>query len=87
MTFNKLSPPDRKKLPGRPRKNRKRAPNEPTKQKRSSGVKCSGCGAFGHNVRSCKTKEGNENQGFSVRAKKKANGSSLGKRTVEVAFL
>ena len=69
MTFNKVFPPDRKKLPGRPRKNRKRAPDEPAKQKRSSGGKCSGCGAFGHNVRSCKTKEGNANQGSSVRVR------------------
>ncbi|KAK2655096.1 hypothetical protein Ddye_008148 [Dipteronia dyeriana] len=80
MTFNKLFPPDRKKLPGRPRKNRKRAPDEPTKQKMSSGGKCSGCGSFGHNVRSCKTKQGNANQGSSVRVGSISNSASKKKK-------
>ncbi|TXG51444.1 hypothetical protein EZV62_023968 [Acer yangbiense] len=68
-----------------PRKNRKRAPDEPAKQKRSSGEKCSGCGAFGHNVRSCKTKEGNANQGSSVRALPQATQASQAAQTYQGA--
>ncbi|KAI9161324.1 hypothetical protein LWI28_016350 [Acer negundo] len=45
-------------MSGRPKKNRKRDPEESPKQKRSGGVKCRGCGEFGHNIRTGKAKDG-----------------------------
>ncbi|KAK3230735.1 hypothetical protein Dsin_002616 [Dipteronia sinensis] len=47
-------PPMKKKMLGRPKKNRKKSKDEPVKHKRSGGVRCSGCGEFGHNARTCK---------------------------------
>ena len=43
-----------RKMPGRPKKNRKRQPDELAKKKRKSGVQCGSCGEWGHNVRTCK---------------------------------
>ncbi|KAI9162056.1 hypothetical protein LWI28_023366 [Acer negundo] len=45
-------------MPGYPKKNRKRGPKEGLKQKMSGGVKCRGCGEFGHNIKTCKAKDG-----------------------------
>ncbi|KAK1550793.1 hypothetical protein Q3G72_024978 [Acer saccharum] len=53
LTANPILPPEKKRKPSKPKKNRKRAPDEPRKMKRSSGVKCSSCGAWGHNKRTC----------------------------------
>ncbi|KAK3219493.1 hypothetical protein Dsin_013463 [Dipteronia sinensis] len=47
-------PPIEKKLPGRPKKNRKRGADEPRKNTRNSRNRCGNCGELGHNVRSCK---------------------------------
>ncbi|KAL5779074.1 hypothetical protein ACOSQ2_009811 [Xanthoceras sorbifolium] len=52
-----VMPPQKRRLPGRPKKSRKRAADEPQKQKRSSSGKCSKCGEYGHNVRTCKVTE------------------------------
>ncbi|KAH7865072.1 hypothetical protein Vadar_001871 [Vaccinium darrowii] len=52
-----LDPPPLKRLPGRPRKVRRRAANEPaagtSESKRSQTVKCTWCKEFGHNKRTC----------------------------------
>ncbi|KAI9195204.1 hypothetical protein LWI28_012661 [Acer negundo] len=53
----KVLPPLHKRMPGCPKKNRKRGPEKGPKQKRSGGVKCRGCGEFGHNIRTCKAKD------------------------------
>ncbi|TXG57655.1 hypothetical protein EZV62_015484 [Acer yangbiense] len=53
LTANPILPPEKKRKPSRPKKNRKRAPDEPYKIKRSGGVKCSSCRAWGHNKRTC----------------------------------
>ncbi|KAI9165979.1 hypothetical protein LWI28_024035 [Acer negundo] len=50
---NPILPPEKKRKPGRPKKNHKRALDEPCKMKRNGGVKCSSCGAWGHNKRTC----------------------------------
>ncbi|KAK2658012.1 hypothetical protein Ddye_011064 [Dipteronia dyeriana] len=50
---NPVLPPEKKRKSGRPNKSRKRAPDEPRKMKRSGRVKCSSCGACGHNKRTC----------------------------------
>ncbi|KAL5850686.1 hypothetical protein ACOSQ4_008699 [Xanthoceras sorbifolium] len=52
-----VMPPQKRRLLGRPKKSRKRAADEPHKQKRSSSGKCSKCGEYGHNVRTCKVTE------------------------------
>lgn len=53
-----ILPPLIKKLPGRPKKQRKRDPDEPSSStkvsKKYSVMKCSKCGKDGHNIRSCK---------------------------------
>ncbi|KAK3198187.1 hypothetical protein Dsin_021602 [Dipteronia sinensis] len=54
----KVIPPIHKRMSGCPKKNRKCGPEEGPKQKRNGGVKCRGCGEFGHNMRTCKAKEG-----------------------------
>ena len=54
-------PPLRRKAPGRPKKNRKRGPDEEhasVHTQRSTTLKCSKCGLFGHNKRTCKREPG-----------------------------
>ncbi|KAL5817272.1 hypothetical protein ACOSQ3_025650 [Xanthoceras sorbifolium] len=46
-------PPEKKRMPGRPKKNRKRGTDEGSKHKKSAVVRCKGCGEFGHNIRTC----------------------------------
>lgn len=52
-----LEPPPLRRLPGRPRKNRRREEDEPpagtSVVKRSHTLKCTNCGYFGHNKRTC----------------------------------
>lgn len=49
----KLIPPSIRRLPGNPKKNRKRETDEARPQKRSKCVHCTVCGRLGHNRRSC----------------------------------
>ncbi|KAL7251512.1 hypothetical protein ACSBR1_013363 [Camellia fascicularis] len=53
-----LLPPKLKRPTGRPFKHRVRDPNEPKNpyklQRRQSTLKCSNCGCYGHNQRTCK---------------------------------
>ncbi|TXG50735.1 hypothetical protein EZV62_023259 [Acer yangbiense] len=74
IEHNTVLPPMKKRKPGRPKKNRKRAPEEPRKMKRSVGVKCRGCGEWGHNVRTCKNNE-------SGPPSAKKNGANINKKT------
>ncbi|TXG61100.1 hypothetical protein EZV62_012463 [Acer yangbiense] len=60
IQHNKVLPPMQKRMPGRLKKIRKRGPEEPPKQKRSGGVKCRGCGQWGHNIRTCKNNQGKQ---------------------------
>ena len=48
-----VMPPVLKRLPSRPKKNRRREQGEVIGGKRSSTVKCCNCKAFGHNKRTC----------------------------------
>ena len=48
-----IDPPIVERKIGRPKKSRKRAANEPQKEKRKFFVICSFCGGSNHNVRSC----------------------------------
>ncbi|KAK9205167.1 hypothetical protein WN943_015434 [Citrus x changshan-huyou] len=48
-----IDPPIVQKKVGRPKKSRKRAQNEPNKEKRKFFVICSFCGGSNHNLRSC----------------------------------
>ncbi|KAK9206500.1 hypothetical protein WN943_016777 [Citrus x changshan-huyou] len=48
-----IDPPIVQKKVGRPKKFRKRAQNEPNKEKRKFFVICSFCGGSNHNLRSC----------------------------------
>ncbi|GAB4861938.1 hypothetical protein Ancab_037193 [Ancistrocladus abbreviatus] len=48
-----LDPPPLRRLPGRPKKARKREPGEEPKQQRSHTVRCTLCGIMGHNKRAC----------------------------------
>ncbi|KAH9681171.1 SWIM-type domain-containing protein [Citrus sinensis] len=48
-----IDPPIVQKKIGRPKKSRKRAQNEPNKEKRKFFVICSFCGGSNHNLRSC----------------------------------
>ncbi|KAL5826182.1 hypothetical protein ACOSQ4_017979 [Xanthoceras sorbifolium] len=50
-------PPLKKRLPGRPKKNRKRGAEEPAKKKRSGLGKCKICGEMGHNKRTSAAKK------------------------------
>ncbi|KAL5738791.1 hypothetical protein ACOSP7_031552 [Xanthoceras sorbifolium] len=69
-----ILPPLRKRKPGKPKKNRKRAPKEPRKLKRSDGLKCRGCGQWGHNIRTCKKSESGTNT--SARAGTRGSGNT-----------
>ncbi|KAL5784528.1 hypothetical protein ACOSQ2_006920 [Xanthoceras sorbifolium] len=51
-------PPEKKRMPGRPKKNRKRGTDEGPKHKKSAAVRCKGCGEFGHNIRTCEGRVG-----------------------------
>ncbi|KAK8916395.1 hypothetical protein KSP39_PZI022790 [Platanthera zijinensis] len=58
VTPSTILPPRIKRLPGRPKKNRKKEPDEQNKigRKRKSAVtKCGNCGGGGHNKRTCKS--------------------------------
>lgn len=52
-----LEPPPLRRLPGRPRKNRRREVDDAaagtSESRRSQTIKCSNCQHFGHNKRSC----------------------------------
>lgn len=54
-----LNPPLVKKQPGRPKKQRKKGPEEPTNQQKASrkglAVYCRRCLKSGHNIRTCKS--------------------------------
>ncbi|XP_012835541.1 PREDICTED: uncharacterized protein LOC105956239 [Erythranthe guttata] len=54
VTPQNLLPPTYRRPPGRPKKNRRRAPNEGETAKRSSVVRCKRCNGLGHNIRTCK---------------------------------
>ncbi|KAG5550078.1 hypothetical protein RHGRI_015138 [Rhododendron griersonianum] len=70
--FHKLDPPPLRRMPGRPRKNRRReadeAPAGASHMKRSQTLRCTNCKEFGHNRRTCqrapvKKKKGANSQG------------------------
>nr|XP_027069168.1 uncharacterized protein LOC113694535 [Coffea arabica] len=64
-------PPPLRRRAGRPRRNRRRAPDEgaPASQhKRSISFRCSKCGAFGHNRRTCQGAPVAEKRGSSTSA-------------------
>ncbi|KAI8557838.1 hypothetical protein RHMOL_Rhmol04G0042000 [Rhododendron molle] len=70
--FHKLDPPPLRRMPGRPRKNRRReadeAPAGASHMKRSQTLRCTNCKEFGHNRRTCqrapmKKKKGANNKG------------------------
>ncbi|KAL5825448.1 hypothetical protein ACOSQ3_021511 [Xanthoceras sorbifolium] len=46
-------PYEKKRMPRRSKKNRKRGKEESPKRMRSGGVRCKGCDEFGHNIRTC----------------------------------
>ena len=51
-----VEPPYRKRMPGRPKKCRRREPDEPVPHnihKRSTTLRCCVCKEFGHNKRTC----------------------------------
>ncbi|KAL2897259.1 Filamentous hemagglutinin [Bienertia sinuspersici] len=52
-----IQPPMIKRTAGRPKKQRKRGPNEARKGKRHSSVKCSNCKEMGHNKLTCAAKK------------------------------
>ncbi|KAL5772387.1 hypothetical protein ACOSQ2_012311 [Xanthoceras sorbifolium] len=68
-----------KRLPGRPKKNRKRGAEEPAKKKRSGLGKCKICGEMGHNKRTCKT------NGGAQRKKNKIGQSPHGQTSIVIA--
>lgn len=49
-----IEPPVMKRGVGRPARNRKRAPEEERKGKRSNTIRCSLCQTYGHNMKTCK---------------------------------
>ncbi|KAG5550082.1 hypothetical protein RHGRI_015138 [Rhododendron griersonianum] len=71
--FHKLDPPPLRRMPGRPRKNRRReadeAPAGASHMKRSQTLRCTNCKEFGHNRRTC--------QRAPVKKKKGANSQVL----------
>ncbi|XP_057247171.1 uncharacterized protein LOC104883618 [Beta vulgaris subsp. vulgaris] len=66
-----IAPPDIKRPPGRPVKQRRRGPNEAKKGKRHNSVRCKKCKEVGHNSRTCGTDNG-KGKG----SKRKADGAS-----------
>ncbi|KAH7571400.1 hypothetical protein JRO89_XS04G0043300 [Xanthoceras sorbifolium] len=50
---SEMGPPVEKKLPGRPKKKRKKSLKEPAKKRKTSGIQCGSCGERGHNSRTC----------------------------------
>ncbi|KAL2902276.1 Zinc finger CCHC domain-containing protein 12 [Bienertia sinuspersici] len=67
-----IQPPLMKRRVGRPVKNRRRGEEEQRKGKRSSTLKCSKCGEFGHNCLTCA-------RGQTKKAKSKGKEKSKGK--------
>ncbi|KAK1558265.1 hypothetical protein Q3G72_000509 [Acer saccharum] len=63
-----FNPPPRTVQPGRPKKQRKREPNEAPKVGRSGIVICKLCHQAGHNKRSCQRRKDNQTEGVSVGA-------------------
>ncbi|XP_012844641.1 PREDICTED: uncharacterized protein LOC105964686 [Erythranthe guttata] len=49
-----LQPPTYRRLPGRPKKNRRKEAGEGQSQKISTVVRCKRCKGWGHNIRTCK---------------------------------
>lgn len=48
-----INPPVKRRQAGRPKKLRRREPNEPVKSNRSFVIRCSFCHSTTHNVRTC----------------------------------
>ncbi|KAK0607527.1 hypothetical protein LWI29_016242 [Acer saccharum] len=63
-----MNPPPRTTQPGRPKKPRKREPDEAPKVGRSGTVVCKLCKQVGHNKRSCQRRHDNQIEGGSVGA-------------------
>lgn len=83
-----IKPPDFTRQPGRPRKTRRRAADEPAKTPfkfRKVGVKitCRKCGKEGHNSRTCKAPQGSTNptptNNTNARARGRGRGRGRGK--------
>ncbi|KAK9211410.1 hypothetical protein WN943_000786 [Citrus x changshan-huyou] len=74
-----IDPPIVQKNVGRPKKSRKRAQNEPNKEKRKVFVICSFCGGSNHNLRSCPLRPS------VARANKAKNHNSQASQTTTVA--
>jgi hypothetical protein len=59
--YEQIDPPILRRLPGRPRVNRKRSviegPSGPHDARRSSTVRCGNCREFGHNILGCQRDE------------------------------
>jgi hypothetical protein len=56
-SYGNIDPPVLRRLPGRPRVNRKRSviegPGGPQDARRSNTITCGNCGEFGHNILGC----------------------------------
>ncbi|KAK3185132.1 hypothetical protein Dsin_032418 [Dipteronia sinensis] len=63
-----MNPPPRTVQPGRPKKQKKREPDEEPKVRRSGTVICKLCHQIGHNKRSCQCRNDNQAEGGSVGA-------------------
>ncbi|KAK3184975.1 hypothetical protein Dsin_032261 [Dipteronia sinensis] len=63
-----MNPPPRSVQPSRPKKQRKREPDEAPKVGRSGIVICKMCHQAGHNKMSCQRRNNKENEGGSVGA-------------------
>ncbi|KAG5550083.1 hypothetical protein RHGRI_015138 [Rhododendron griersonianum] len=86
--FHKLDPPPLRRMPGRPRKNRRReadeAPAGASHMKRSQTLRCTNCKEFGHNRRTCqrapvKKKKGANSQHAGSRGRGRTNGRGRGR--------
>ncbi|KAG5544465.1 hypothetical protein RHGRI_017028 [Rhododendron griersonianum] len=75
-----VQPPPLKRLPGRPRKSRRRAADEPapggSESRRSCTVRCANCKEIGHNKRTC--------QRAPVRGSRRDNGSTMRGRGIVI---
>ncbi|XP_035845377.1 uncharacterized protein LOC118491594 [Helianthus annuus] len=87
--FQPMDPPPIKSAPGRPKKNRKRDPHEDPKRpgkltKHGVIMKCSNCGARGHNKRKC-TEKGKTTEGGSAPKRRKKSTKKATKQSTQEA--
>ncbi|KAJ1426371.1 Transposase, MuDR, plant [Sesbania bispinosa] len=78
--YGQIDPPTLRRLPGRPRINRKRGVTEgpagPHDARRSNTIRCSNCNEFGHNILGCQRDQTKKQKKLKVRRRNQMNDAS-----------